>query len=110
VPWLSWAGGINRVWFKRKTDPETLLRDLASYGEYEGAMDMYREFRSVFLTTDEGKRVLSQIMNWAHVMRSTADPEPIQMGILNGERNIGLKILSAIESEPKHLPTKARSR
>ena len=94
----------------RKPNPESLLRELARYGSYSSGMDMYREFRLVFLETEQSKRVLSQILNWAHIMRSTADIEPIQMAILNGERNLGLKILSTIESEPIDPPTRARSK
>lgn len=90
-----------------KPDPELLLRELASHGTYAASgltpMDVFREFRAVFLgnsTEEQGKRVLSEIFSWTHVMRTTADPDPYQMAILNGERNIGLRLLSALEIEP----------
>lgn len=88
---------------QRKPDPEDLLRELARFAPYsrgDGAMDAYHDFRLIFLGSDQGKRVLSQILAWAHVMRSTADPDPIQMALLNGERNLGLKILGTVEIEP----------
>lgn len=90
-----------------KLDPLDLLRELAQHGSYlqteEAAMDRYRDFRRVFLS-DEGKRVLGQIMCWAHCMQSTSDPDPYQMAILNGQRDLGLMILSAVEIEPKARP------
>ena len=95
-------------------DPETLLRELAAFGQYPqtetGAMDAYRDFRAVFLEDDRSRRVLSQILAWSHIMGSTADPDPYQMAILNGERNLGLRVLATVEMEPAPRPKRRTPR
>ena len=93
-----------------RPQPEKLLRELAEFGKYDDPIDAYREFRLVLLGTDPAMRVTNQIMTWGHIMASTADPDPIQMAILNGERNLALKILSTLETEPTILPKRTRSR
>lgn len=93
---------------RRKPDPEALLRELAAVGEYpatfDGAMDAYRDFRAVFVEDERGRRVLSQILAWGHIMRSTADADALAMAVQNGERNLALRVLSTVEVEPQPRP------
>ena len=100
---------------KRKPDPEALLRELAAVGaypaSYTGALDACRDFRAVFLSDERGRKVLSQILAWGHIMGPTFDPDPYQMAALNGERNLALRVLSTIEVEPPARPaTRAKAR
>lgn len=99
---------------RRAPDPLEVLRELAAFGDYpntyEGSLDAYRDFREVFLGSERGKRVLNQIMSWGHTMRSTADEDAARMAILNGERNLSLRILATIEVEPQPRPATATRR
>ena len=93
---------------KRVTfDPDGFLAELnaAMSGNYSD-MDRYREFRSVLLGSDAGKRVLRQILTWAHMWQTSFDANPSLMAFNEGERMIGIRILSAIHTEPVEKPTK----
>ena len=74
-------------------------------------MDRYREFRQVFLGTEEGKRVLRDILGWGHAWRPVEVMDPTNLNAAYhtfrncGERNLALKILTAIEVEPGIRPT-----
>ncbi len=96
-----------KCWFKRtgEPDPEAFLDDLrgANVGDWS-RMDRYREFRAVFLghsTPDQGRRVLWQILAWAHMYRPVAAKgDPYMTYFRDGERNIGLKIMISMNAEP----------
>ena len=73
-------------------------------------MDAYRDFRKVFLGTDEGKRVLREILSWGRVFRSPTFGNPIDpyaMAVTFGERNMALKLLATINHEPRPQATTA---
>ncbi len=70
-------------------------------------LDKYRDFRKVFLGSDEGRRVLHDILTFGHIYRSSAvRGDPYETSRREGERNIALKILETIHKEPKEQPTK----
>lgn len=97
-------------WLQKKLpqpDPEALLREIAQSGPYS-EMDRYRDFRRLFLETQEGKRVLNQILAWAHMWTTSMQPTPHETVFAEGERNIGLMILAALHHEPTEKPTKSR--
>lgn len=77
----------------------------AASGKYTD-MDRYREFRKVFLETDEGKRVMRQIMAWGHIWHSSFDANPAVMSFAEGERGLALKIIAAVNVEPVEKPTR----
>lgn len=89
-----------------------VLDMLASLPSQEGytAMDCYRDFRKVF-GTDEGKRVLREILSWGRIFRSPVLGKPIDpyaMAVAFGERNIAIKLLTTINNEPPDKPQKTR--
>ena len=92
----------------RDPDPERLLRDLATQAGPYTEMDRYRDFRALFTGTPEGRRVLQQIMEWAHIWTTSMAPTPHEMTFAEGERNLGLKIVAAIEVEPPERPVKTK--
>lgn len=77
-------------------------------------MDRYRDFRALFLGTDQGRRVLYEILGWGHMFRPSFQGAPIdpnRVMIHEGERNMALKVLSTINKEPVTAPvTVNRSR
>lgn len=67
-------------------------------------MDRYRDFRSVFLSTDQGKRVLHEILGRGHVLHAGLTFEPHRLFFNEGERNLALWIFAKARVEPKALP------
>ncbi len=87
-----------------------ILADLSMPEEYE-PVDRYNDFRKVFLETDQGRRVLRQVLGWGHLLKShlVGMPRPIDpYSILGfeGERNLALRIFSVMLVEPPKRPDK----
>ena len=74
-------------------------------------MERYRDFRAVFLTTDQGRRVLHEIMRWGHMFNQSYHPvgqvDPYRVMGNEGERSLALKIYGTAMVEPPELPTQA---
>lgn len=69
--------------------------------------DRYRDFRKVFFGTEEGKRVLHELLSWGHMFKpspSTSPVDPYAMAIREGERNIALRLLTTVSVEPVQQP------
>ena len=76
-------------------------------------LDRYRDFRRVFLETDEGKRVLRELLSWGRLFHSPIMGSPIdpyRMAIHLGEHNIAIKLLHTVYTEPKMKPTMGKKR
>ena len=92
---------------------QSLLADLAGTHPGKGyvPIDRYRDFRAVFTTTDAGKRVLQEILNWGNMFSPSATTSPIDpyLSAMNdGARNLALRILTIMSHEPPAArPTKA---
>ena len=101
-------------WFNRGIpDPQALLAELyaAHPGKRYTKLDKYRDFRRVFLDSEQGMRVLYEILSWGHMFRSTATManfEPYQTMFCDGENNIALRIMSTMNAEPKERPTSTK--
>lgn len=75
-------------------------------------MDRYRDFRLVFQGSEEGKRVFRELLAWGHMFRTSmtgAPVDPLRLAFREGERNIALRLLNAISTEPKAKPDRANS-
>lgn len=88
-----------------------LLDMLASLPTQEGytPMDRYRDFKKVFGNV-EGKRVLRELLSWGRVFRAPVLGKPIDplaMAVALGERNIALKLLATVHTEPVDKPQRA---
>lgn len=71
--------------------------------------DRYADFKAVF-SGDRGERVLREILGWTHIYKAAARGSPIDpmaMSFAEGERNVGLRLLHALNHEPKSRPEKA---
>ena len=77
------------------------------YDRNRTKLDQYRDFKKVFLGSDDGRRVLHDILTFGHIYRSSAvRGDSHETYRREGERNIALKILTTIHQEPKEQPTK----
>ena len=91
-----------------------LLDSLAALPSQDGfsPVDRYRDFRKVF-GTDEGKRVLREILSWGRMFRAPVLGKPIDpyaMAVAFGERNIALKLMAAVYTQPTDKPTTQRKK
>ena len=96
-----------------KSDSD-LLDELAKLPSQENylPMDRYRDFQKVFGKA-EGKRVLREILSWGRMFNSPVLGRPIDpyaMAVAFGERNIALKIMAAVYTEPKDKPQRTRQK
>ena len=85
-----------------------VLADLSVPEDYDD-VDRYNDFRKVFLESDQGRRVLKQILGWGgllkvHPMRSPIDP--LMTERLEGQRNLALKVFAIMLVEPPKRPDK----
>ncbi len=85
-----------------------ILADLSMPEDYD-PLDRYNDFRKVFLETEQGRRVLRQVLGWGHLLKShlVRMPRPIDpYAILaaEGERNLALHIFSVMLVEPSERP------
>ena len=91
-----------------------LLDELAALPSQEGysPVERYQDFRKVF-GTDEGKRVLREILAWGRMFRAPVLGKPIDpyaMAVAFGERNIALKLMATVHTEPPDKPQRARKK
>ena len=94
-------------------DPEAFIAELAASHPGKGyrPMDKYRDFRRLFLETDQGRRVLYEILGWGGMFRPSSRQgnfETNETFFHEGERNIALKIMTTMHAEPKARPTSTK--
>ena len=58
--------------------------------------------------TAEGQRVLNDIIKAAHVLEPTFTSDPYETAFREGERNMGLRILTILNYSPKDFGEKAK--
>jgi hypothetical protein len=92
-------------------DPEAFFAELVNShpGKYK-PVDRYRDFRRVFLDTEEGKRVLHEIFSFCGMFRPIRNLETNAVIFHEGERNVGLKIMTTMNAEPKERPTRTKEK
>ena len=69
--------------------------------------DRYQDFRKVFMGTDEGKRVLREILSWGRLFQPSVMSKPIDpyaMAVREGERNMALRLMVTVYNEPPERP------
>lgn len=96
------------------TDEADILSDLAALpsGNYL-QKDRYRDFRKIFMGSDEGKRVLREIVSWGRLLNEPKLPHPIdpyRLAIREGEKNIVRRLIATIYTEPPELPSQSKRR
>lgn len=89
----------------------TLVLNLPNPGPYD-ELDQYRDFRQLFLGSDQGKRVLYELVSRAGLFRpkfkrtNPIDPHRVTMEV--GGENFLKEMLRTIVIEPKAKPTTAK--
>lgn len=101
--------------FRRRRDPfdpEALMADLTrAWGANRSPEIVAADFKHVFLGSEAGRRVLYQIFAWSHFWHPSFEAgSPDVTNFKEGERNIGLRIMAALRSDPKPLPQRQRQR
>lgn len=95
--------------FRRKVPPppdvlsffDGLVFAEVGVGDYAES-SRYVDFRNVFLETAAGRRVLWQILGWAHLFEPSFVPESSDVTVYReGERNIGLQIFAVMNTDPE---------
>lgn len=69
--------------------------------------DRFADFRKVFDGTPEGRRVLSEILSWGHMLKPSMVGSPVDPYLTHmrdGERNIALRLLATVNNEPQEKP------
>jgi hypothetical protein len=96
-------------------DAESIFTALsAAYPPNYQPMDMYRDFRAVFLGSDQGKRVLFEILKRGHydgpLIPKTPEIDPLRMAMGEGARQLVLGVLETMNTEPPaQRPTRTNS-
>ena len=86
-----------------------LLAELASLPSKTGytAGDRFHDFRRLFTGSEEGKRVLREILSWGHLLQPSVFSSPVDpylTHIREGEANIARKLLVTVMIEPPDKP------
>lgn len=92
-------------------DPLDTLASLPA-GPYSD-QDRYADFRAVFMGTEQGRRVLREILSWGRMFKSAAvgvPVDPYAMAMREGERNIALRLLATVHHEPRGKPAQTTKR
>lgn len=72
--------------------------------------ERYHDFRKVF-GTPEGQRVMREVLAWCHMFKPSVFGNPIDpylVTLKEGERNIGLRLLTTYHNEPPEKPERTR--
>lgn len=75
------------------------------------AKDRYQDFHQLFTGSEQGKRVLCEILSWGRLFKPAVVGSPIDpyaLAMRAGECNSALKLLFVVNNEPSEPQTKAR--
>ena len=92
-------------------DESDILNSVSGSNEKYQPKERYQEFRKVFMGSDEGKRVLREIVSWGRLLKSPvlANPvDPYLLAIQEGERNIVRRLLVVVNVEPPERPVQSK--
>ncbi len=92
-----------------RPDADALFDELArAPGEKMSKRDRYQEYRALFLGSDQGRRVLRDIMDEAHSLGCpvpmNGQIDPLRAMVRIGEQNTVRNIINAMNAEPSPTP------
>ncbi len=103
-------------WKRPTPDHQDFLTELArshpGRGMYD-KIDRYRDFRRVFLDTEQGRRVLYELLTFCGMYKSAAPAanfDPYETMFLNGRQDIAFGLLGIINKEPKDRPKSTKEK
>lgn len=70
--------------------------------KFKEKRDMVKRYKRVF-GSEDGKKVLHDLMKICNVMHSTLNADPLIMAHNEGERSIVLRILRTIQTDPRQM-------
>ena len=85
-----------------------LMAEVDAARKTSSDMDKYRDYRQVFLGSEQGLRVLASILADCHFFRTPVQSRPVDpyaTHIAIGERNAAQRLMKTIMEEPKPKPT-----
>ena len=94
-------------------DPYEVLREASNASErgYQNSPQMYEDFRAVFFSSTQGKRVFNQLMVWAGFFRTgVVKGDPYATHVREGEKNIAARVWAACLTEAVERPTETKRR
>ncbi len=94
-------------------DPFEVLREAAQASDrgYKNSPQMREDFRALFFSSPQGKRVFHQIMDWAGFFRtSVVKGDPYATHVREGEKNLAARVWAACLHEPVEPPTTTKKR
>ena len=91
------------------SDDADLLAALVSLPATEGytPAERYHDFRQLFMGSDQGKRVLREILAWGHLLRPAVISRPVDpylTHVREGESNMARRLLATVCREPSLPP------
>lgn len=94
-------------------DPEAFLAELAASHPGKGyrPMDRFRDFKKVFLSDEQGRRVLYEILSFCGMFRSAAPRagfDPSETMFFCGQQDIAFRLLATMNAEPKARPASTK--
>ncbi len=106
-------GVIRWPWRRARPDHEAFLTELATShpGKQYQKIDRYRDFRRVFLDSEQGRRVLYELLALCGMYKSAAPRakfDPYETMFLNGQQDIAFTLLGTLNIEPKARPTSTK--
>ena len=96
-------------------DPGAFFAELSAShpGKQYARADKYRDFRAVFQNSEQGRRVLHEILTWCHIGHASAPQAKFQTNetmYLDGQRSVGIKLMVIMNAEPKDKPTSTKEK
>ena len=99
-------------WFRRtfgKPDLDRFLNELSPHhpGRSYSAIDRYRDYRQLFLSTPLGRKVLWDVFYLCRLYQASMNKDTHVTAFNEGKRDIGLRILAIMNAEPAEPQQKA---
>lgn len=113
------SGGRLKIWpWHRRIDVARAQEMMAEIEQTRAhrpysKMDRYRDFRQLFMGSEQGKRVLYELLAWGNQFQSSVrrgNYDPYQTMFYEGQRSIATDIIRTLSKEPPVLPTSTKDR
>lgn len=70
------------------------------FGRNKKMQDKIASYRAVF-NTEDGRKILFDLMRTHYLLSSSFNPDALEMARMEGERNVVLRILNIINTDPE---------